>query len=202
MAIDIEWQPKPPSRNDEDATPQMFPRIVNSNVVDEDALAKIISESDVYTRGQVKGLLTTFGDTIAKLLAEGKTIELPYLGSFKLSIGTNDVVTPFTTGSVRKVEVRGVSFQPGKELMGRISTPTFRVVARNAASVVPSAAELVAPLSEYLESHGSFTRTEFATLFKLRRTTACDRLKELQDMGVIKSVGNNRETKYVKSSVI
>lgn len=201
MAIDIEWQPKPPNRSDENAELQMFPRIVNSDIVDEDALAKIMSDNDVYTRGQVKGLLTTLGETIAKLLAEGKTIELSDLGSFKLSIGTNGAVTPSATGSVRNVEVRGINFQPSRELMGRISTPKFHVVARNATPVVPSAADLVAPLSEYLESHASITRTEFATLFKLKRTTACDRLKELQEMGVIKSVGSNRDTKYVKRTV-
>lgn len=85
-----------------------------------------------------------------------------------------------------------------KELLERISTPDFHVVARNAAPVVPTAADLVSPLSEYFKSHDSITRTEFASLFKLKRTTACTRLKELQDMEVIKSVGSNRDTRYVK----
>lgn len=201
MAIDIEWQPKPPNRNDEDTTPQLFPRIVNSDVIDEDELAKIISDNDVYTCGLVKGILTTLGETIAKLLAEGKTIALPDLGSFRLSIGTDAAITSSATGSVRKVKVRGVNFQPAKELMSRISKPRFRVVARNAAPTVPSAADLVAPLSEYFKSHDSITRTEFATLFKLKRTTACDRLKELQEMEVIMSVGSNRETKYVRKTI-
>lgn len=201
MSIDIEWQPKPPNRKGNDSVPQMFPRIVNSEVVDEDALAKIMSESDVYTRGQIKGILTTLSEMMAKLLFEGKTIELPYLGSFKLSIGTNNVIAPSATGSIHSIEVRGVNFQPCKELMDRISKPKFRVVARNAAPHVPSAADLIFPLSEYLETHGSITRTEFATIFRLKRTTACDRLKELQEMGVITSVGSNRDTKYFARNI-
>lgn len=201
MAIDIEWQLKPPGRNDNESVSRMFPRIVNSEVVDEDALAKIMSESDVYTRGQVKGVLTTLGETIARLLSEGKTVDLSELGSFKLSIGTKGTVSRSSTGSACNVEVRGINFQPAKELMGRISKPDFRVVARNAVHSVPSAADLIVPLSEYMETHGSITRTEFATFFKLKRTTACDRLKELQEMGVIMSVGSNRETKYVKKTV-
>lgn len=201
MAIDIEWQLKPPGRNDNESVSRMFPRIVNSEVVDEDALAQIMSDSDVYTRGQIKGVLTTLGETIARLLSEGKTIDLSELGSFKLSIGTKGTVSRFSTGSACNVEVRGINFHPAKELMDRISKPDFRVVARNAAPIVPSAADIIAPLSEYMEIHGSITRTEFATLFKLKRTTACDRLKELQEMGVIMSVGSNRETKYVSKTI-
>lgn len=201
MAIDIEWQLKPPGRNDNESVSRMFPRIVNSEVVDEDALAKIMSESDVYTRGQVKGVLTTLGETIARLLSEGKTVDLSELGSFKLSIGTKGTASLISTGSACNVEVRGINFQPAKELMDKISKPDFRVVARNAVPIVPSAADLIGPLSEYLETHGSITRTEFSTLFKLKRTTACDRLKELQEMGVIMSLGSNRETIYVKGGV-
>lgn len=198
MAIDIEWLPKPPNRNDEEGTPQMFPRIVNSEVVDEDALAKIISTYDTYTRGQVKGILTNFGETVAKLLVEGKTIQLPYLGTFRLTVGTAGIVAPSTPYSARSIEVRGVNFQPAKELMNSISNPRFRTVARNAATIVPSASDLVAPLSKFFESHGSITNSEFAALFKQKCTTAHDRLDELQEMGVIRTVESNRETRYEK----
>ena len=44
--------------------------------------------------------------------------------------------------------------------------------------------------------------TDFASLFKLKHTTACARLKELQDMGVVKSVGSNRDTRYMKEEFI
>lgn len=190
MAIDIEWQVKPPRKDGGNTTSKMFPRIVNSEVVDENKLANLMSKDGHFSRGNAKNVLTTFGETIARLLAEGKTVNLPYLGSFKLSIGADD--------TARSVKVKGVNFQPAKELMEIISTPNFHIVARNAAPVVPSASSLVAPLTEYFKSHDSITRTEFASLFKLKRTTACTRLKELQDMEVIKSVGSNRDTRYVK----
>lgn len=190
MAIDIEWQVKPPRKDGGNTTSKMFPRIVNSEVIDESKLAKLMAEDGGFTRGHAKDVLTTFGETIVKLLVEGKTVNLPDLGTFKLSIGTDS-----TNSNVR---VKGVNFQPCKELLERISTPDFHVVARNAAPVVPTAVDLVSPLSEYFKSHDSITRTEFASLFKLKRTIACTRLKELQDMEVIKSVGSNRDTRYVK----
>lgn len=197
MAIEIEWQLMPPGRSEEGTDVRMFPRIVNSSVVDEMKLAKIMSEGDAYTRGQIKGVLTVLGDTIAKLLAEGKTVELPGLGTFKLSVGANGKVT-LPNISASNVEVRGINFQPADDLMERISKPDFRVVARGAAPVVPLVADMVLPLSEYLDAHGSITRTEFAGLFKLTRATACRRLRELQEMGVIKSEGYNKDTRYVK----
>ena len=41
MAINIEWQVKPPSKHEE--KPQMFPRITDSDTVGENELAEMIA---------------------------------------------------------------------------------------------------------------------------------------------------------------
>ena len=87
---------------------------------------------------------------------------------------------------------------PCKLLMDAIGTPKFRTVPRNASPAAMTAAQLQSALLEYFETHDSITRSKFQELYKLKRTTACDRLKELQDMGVIKSIGSGRERKYVR----
>lgn len=137
-------------------------------------------------------------DVMKELLSEGKTIDLDELGTFKLSIGTDNHVTPDTPYQKRKVAIRGVNFQPCKLLMEAIGTPKFRTVPRNASPAVMTADQLQSALLEYFETHDSITRSKFQELYKLKRTTACDRLKELQDMGVIKSIGSGRERKYVR----
>ena len=162
MAIDIEWLPKPPGTNTENSAPQLFPRMVNCEVVDENKLANLMAENDIYSLGQIKGVITTFAETVAKLFVDGKVIDLPYLGTFKLSVGATCAVTPATVSSTGNVEIRGVRFQPSKELKMLISSPNFHVVARNASPYVPSASELVEPLNEYFKSHDSITRSEFS----------------------------------------
>ena len=80
MAINIEWQVKPPSKHEE--KPQMFPRITNSDTVGENELAKMIASHGSLSRGNAKMALDDLAEVMSALLREGKTIELPQLGSF------------------------------------------------------------------------------------------------------------------------
>lgn len=198
MAIEIEWQVKPKDRGNEDITPRMFPRMVKSEIIDEQTLAGIMSNQSQYTRGAVANILEDLSETMAALLREGRTIRIPSLGTFSLSIGTDGEVTASTAPSARKALAKGVNFRPCEELKNSVSTASFRTVARNAATIAPSARSLVPALTEYFKTRDSITRAEFASLFKLKRTTAYLRLKELTDMGIVKNSGNNQRTKYVK----
>ena len=46
MAIDIEWQVKPPSKNED--KPLMFPRITDSKIVNEQQLAELMASHGRY----------------------------------------------------------------------------------------------------------------------------------------------------------
>lgn len=199
MAIDIEWQVKPPHNGKEEGQPQMFPRIANGKVIGEQELAGIMAKNTSYTRGMAKALLDDLSVVMSDLLREGNTIDIPSLGTFRLSLGTDSKVTPSTDAAAQKVAVRGINFRPSKAFMQLVSTPSFRTVARNAVPVVPSAARLLPALSGYLDVHGSITSAEFARIFSLKRSTASLRLQQLIGMGAIKAVGHHRGTRYVKS---
>lgn len=199
MAIEIEWQVKPTDRGHEETAPRLFPRIANSKVIGEQELAEIIEKETPYTRGMAQAILEDISGIVANLLREGKTIDIPSLGTFRLSVGTDTEVTTSTEISARKAKVKGVNFLPSKELKIAVSSASFRTVARNAAPVAPSIRSIIPTLSEYLDTHDSITRAEFASLFGLKRATACRRLKDLADMGIIKSIGNNREARYTKA---
>ena len=71
MAIDIEWQVKPPGKSDD--KPQLFPRIVDSEVVNEHKLAKRIASHGSLSRGNAIAALDDFAEVMADLLREGKT---------------------------------------------------------------------------------------------------------------------------------
>ena len=55
MAINIEWQVKPPVKDEE--KPQMFPRIVESEIVNEQQLAELIASHGVLSKDMPKQLL-------------------------------------------------------------------------------------------------------------------------------------------------
>lgn len=199
MAIDIEWLVNSKLRKHDETQSRISPHIVNSEVIDDNKLTEILIRHSTYTRGMVEGMLLDLSETMADLLREGKTIEISSLGTFRLSVGARSEVTTASATAERRAKVNGVNFFPSKEFAKSVSKADFRTVARNVSTAVPSAASLVTPLSDYFKTHDSISRTEFAQLFRLKLPTASYRLKELMAMGVIKSIGNNRGTKYVKA---
>ena len=196
MAINIEWQVKPPGKHD--SKPQMFPRITDSEIVNEQQLAELVASHGTLSRGNVKTALNDLAEVMAGLLKEGKTISIPSLGSFKLSIGTDSEIPPDSDRRMQSIIVRGVNFQPDQELLDAIGKPTFLWKPTTGVAIAPTLEQIIPQLLTYFNAHDSITRDEFERIFGLKRTTAYMRLKELVKMGVIVAVGNGRETKYLR----
>lgn len=199
MAIDIEWQIKPPHKNDNGDKPKLFPRKAKVDVADEKLLAKKLAAHSGISTGVALAVLEDMGEIMGELLREGKDINISSLGRFSLSIGCDEDVYSDTKNSKQKVAVRGVRFQANKELMEVVGEPTFREVARNADIVAIPADALIPLLDEYFKTHSHITRAEFESAFNLKRATATLRLKELTNMGVIKQEGAGKDTKYIKA---
>lgn len=198
MAINIEWQAKPPVKGKETGKPQMFPRITDSEVVGEQKLAELVASVGSLSRGHAKSALSDLAEVMADLLGEGKTIDIPMIGSFKLSIGTDAEIYQDSNRRMQSVVVRGVNFQPSHEFMNAIGTPHFLWQPTTGVAIAPDVSQFIPILTDYFKTHPSITRATFAQMFSLKRTTAYLRLKELEQMGVIQAVGRGKETKYVK----
>ena len=199
MAINIEWQVKPPSKNED--KPLMFPRITDSKIVNEQQLAELVASHGTLSRGNVKTALNDLAEVMAGLLKEGKTISIPSLGSFKLSIGTDSEIPPDSDRRMQSINVRGVNFQPDQELLDAIGKPTFLWKPTTGVAIAPTLEQIIPQLLTYFNAHDSITRDEFERIFGLKRTTAYMRLKELVKMGVIRAIGNGRERKYVRKQL-
>ena len=199
MAINIEWQVKPPGKHD--SKPQMFPRITDSEIVNEQQLAELVASHGTLSRGNVKPALNDLAEVMAGLLKEGKTISIPSLGSFKLSIGTDSEIPPDSDRRMQSIIVRGVNFQPDQELLDAIGKPTFLWKPTTGVAIAPTLEQIIPQLLTYFNAHDSITRDEFERIFGLKRTTAYMRLKELVKMGVIQAIGNGRERKYVRKQL-
>ena len=197
MAINIEWQVKPPGKHD--SKPQMFPRITDSEIVNEQQLAELVASHGTLSRGNIKTALNDLAEVMAGLLKEGKSISIPSLGSFKLSIGTDSEIPPDSDRRMQSIIVRGVNFQPDQELLDAIGKPTFLWKPTTGVAIAPTLEQIIPQLLTYFNAHDSITRDEFERIFGLKRTTAYMRLKELKEMGVIQTVGNGRERKYVRN---
>lgn len=199
MAINIEWQVKPPGKHD--SKPQMFPRITDSEIVNEQQLAELMASHGTLSRGNAKAALGDLAEVMADLLREGKTVNIPMFGSFKLSIGTDSEIRPDSDRRMQSIVVRGVNFQPDQEFMDAIGRPTYLWRPTTGVAIAPTADKLIPQLLTYFKTHDSITREEFERTFGLKRTTAYIRLNELVKRGVIQAIGNGRERKYVRKSI-
>ena len=138
---------------------------------------------------------------MADLLREGKTVNIPMFGSFKLSIGTDSEIRPDSDRRMQSIVVRGVNFQPDQEFMDAIGRPIYLWRPTTGVAIAPTTDKLIPQLLTYFKTHDSITREEFERTFGLKRTTAYMRLKELVKRGVIQAIGNGRERKYVRKSI-
>ena len=194
MAVNIEWQVKPPGKKGE--KPQMFPRITDCEVIGEEQLAKLMAAHGTLSQGTALAALSDLAEVMGRLLGDGKAIHIPALGTFKLSIGSDAEIHPDSDGRMRSVVVRGVNFQPSNELMDAVGKPAFKWRPATGVAIAPSVDQLVPQLAQYFQTHDSITRAEFESLFGLKRTTAYDRLKKLEEAGAIQAVGHGRVTVY------
>ena len=67
MAIDIEWQIRPPHKNDSGDKPKLFPRKANVEVVDENLVAKKLAAHSGMSMGVALDVLEDMGAIIAGL---------------------------------------------------------------------------------------------------------------------------------------
>lgn len=197
MAINIEWQTLPSQTSNAAESLRLYLRMTDNETIDTMSFCEEVAKHCTFTKGTVKGLICDMAAIIAKLLHDGKTIDLEDLGTFKLSIGTDANVTSDMPYSKRPIIIRGINFQPSKTLMDTIGTPKFRTIPRNARPTAMSQEQIQNILLEYFNTHNSITRSQFENLCKLKRTTAYVRLKTLVASGFLIKVGNNKETRYV-----
>ncbi len=198
MAINIEWQIMPPNKKKGADKPLMYPRITDSEVIDEQQLAKRMAAHGALSKGQAEAAINDLADVMAKLLAEGKTIDISMLGTFKLSIGTHSQIHPDSEKRMQSIEVRGVNFHPYPQFIQAIEKPCFQWRPSTGIAIAPTADKLIPLLDNYFKTHDHLTRSAFEQLSGLKRTTAYNRLKEMEQMGIIHHVGSGRDTKYVK----
>lgn len=193
----IEWQKMPPRRGGEGKQDErLFPRMKNSEVVDLDAVCEKIAGASVFSRAELQAAFILVVDGIREQLAEGRTVDIRELGTFRLNLGTEGVVTTSTRQRMNRLRVEGINFRASSEMLQGIGKPHFKAETPARVSSSLSAQDLVAPLTDYFHSHDSITRQTLQQLFGLPHSTAALRLQQLIQMGILKAEGENRHRIY------
>lgn len=193
----IEWQKMPP-RNDGDGAGEarLFPRLVDNGTVDFNTICNEVAAKSVFSRGELMSAFVQVVDGMRRHLAEGRTVDVPDMGTFRLSLGTEGIVSESTRQRLSRVRVEGVSYHASEAMLSGIGRPDFQNVSQPSSTQPPTAQQLIPALTDYLTEHGCITRRTAERLFGFRRATASERLRELTLLGFLQAEGENRHRVY------
>ena len=169
---------------------------------------RISSHNSGISKGEATRVLMQAADTLAELLAEGDSVTIDDMGTFKATIGVVDdkETDTFEDGTTRRnarsLKVDGVNFQADKRLIANVDKRCELKragVSRLRRSPFTKEERLQKAL-QYIESHGAMKVKHYMELTGLSHTAAAKELCEftLDTTSGISSFGRFAGKVYVK----
>ena len=168
----------------------------------------ISSHNSGISRGEAFHVLTHATDILAELLAQGYSVTIDEMGTFKATIGLvrDKEMDSFEEGTpklnARSLRVDGVSFQADKRLIANIDSRCDLKragVSRLCRSPFTKEERLQKAL-EYLNAHGAMKVKDYMELTSLSHTVAAKELREFERDAAsgITSIGRLAGKVYVR----
>ena len=169
---------------------------------------RISSHNSGISRGEAFRVLTHATDTLAELLAEGYSVTIDDMGTFKATVGLveDKEMDSFEEGSpklnARSLKIDGVSFQADKKLIVNVDKrcDLKRAGTSRLCRSPFNKEERLQKAQEYLKSHGAMKVKNYKELTGLSHTVAAKELREFENDAAsgITSIGRLAGKVYVR----
>lgn len=169
---------------------------------------RISSHNSGISRGEAFRVLMHATDTLAELLAEGYSVTIDDMGTFKATVGLveDKEMDSFEEGSpklnARSLKIDGVSFQADKKLIVNVDKrcDLKRAGTSRLCRSPFTKEERLQKAQEYLKSHGAMKVKNYMELTGLSHTVAAKELREFENDAVsgITSIGRLAGKVYVR----
>jgi len=110
-----------------DQEPLWFPKLTGSSCVDLDEMCKILSARSTASRADIYLVIYGLEQLIPELLAEGKTVKLGGIGSFRLHAKVEPAKRKDDVSAKNIKELR-LSFRPGTRIKNALKKVSFKKV--------------------------------------------------------------------------
>ena len=168
----------------------------------------VSSHNSGISKGEAFSVLMHATDTLAELLAQGYSVAIDELGTFKATVGLvkDKEMDSFEEGTpklnARSLRVDGVSFQADKRLIANVDSRCDLKragVSRLCRSPFTKVERLQKAL-EYLNAHGAMKVKDYMELTSLSHTVAAKELREFEHDAAsgITSIGRLAGKVYVR----
>ena len=168
----------------------------------------ISSHNSGISRGEAFHVLTHATDILAELLAEGYSVTIDEMGTFKATVGLVDdkEMDSFKVGApklnARSLRVDGVNFQADKRLIANVDSrcDLKRAGVSRLCRSPFSKEERLQKALEYLKAHGAMKVKDYMELTSLSHTVAAKELREFEHDAAsgITSIGRLAGKVYVR----
>ena len=168
----------------------------------------ISSHNSGISRGEAFRVLMHATDTLAELLAEGYSVTIDEMGTFKATVGLveDKEMDSFEEGTpklnARSLKIDGVSFQADKKLIVNVDKrcDLKRAGVSRLCRSPFTKEERLQKAQEFLKTHGAMKVKHYVELTGLSHTVAAKELREFENDAVsgITSIGRLAGKVYVR----
>ena len=169
---------------------------------------RISSHNSGISRGEAFRVLMHATDTLAELLAEGYSVTIDDMGTFKATVGLveDKEMDSFEEGTpklnARSLKIDGVSFQADRKLIVNVDKrcDLKRAGTSRLCRSPFTKEERLQKAQEYLRSHGAMKVKNYMELIGLSHTVAAKELREFENDATsgITSIGRLAGKVYVR----
>ena len=152
------------------------------------------------TSADIVGAVAGLCDEIVHNLQSGKSVYLPGLGHFSLSVKGDVYEDPRTHHyRLRNAKVRTVKFRPDKEMMEALRNTEFvNTTYKYNKTKVPTEAEINEAIDALLAENTFFTVEEFRFQLNLSSSYAYRITAKLESKGKIRNIGRGRTKLFAR----
>ena len=195
MAIEYDFYLNPNSQGTNKK--RYHARVVSSNRVSTNELAKEIQNECSLTIADVKAVLIALGGKLAKHLGKGSKVYLEGIGYFQVNLHCKEEVrTPHAIRS-ENVEFKSVSYRADNELKKHLRGQKIQRSQTKIHSQPMTGEAIDRILTDYFRTNETITRREFQTLCTQVKSTAHRILQKLVENGKLKNVSTKQNPVYM-----
>ncbi len=169
-------------------------RPVHNSKVSEKRLVRDVSRQSGIPESGVIAVLSGLSATLVDHLSEGRTVKVPELGTFQISLRCPETRKPSDTRA-KSIKVKSIHLRPEKELVKAVANEAKFVRTRWKvhSSEKSTLDDLTVLVRDYLAKNTFLNRRTLEALAHLTRATAIDRLHKLVEAGILQNISPNRQ---------
>ena len=195
MAIQYDFYRNP---NSEGTNKERYhARVVSSGQVSTEELAEEINQECSLTPADIKAVLVSLSDKLARHLSKGRKVYLEGIGHFQVNLRCKEEVRSVNASRSENIEFKSISYRADNEFKKQLRGQKVRRSRIKTHSQQMTEEEIDKILTDYFAKNTILTRRKFQVLCDQVQTTANRILKRLVQYGKLKNIATPHHPVYI-----